>query len=435
MVRRALLGLLWLGCSARGAVGPGPSAGPALLHESAPTPPSVEPKRGFAAFAEHVYEALAAGDRQRVQALLAEREEGRAAYFADKARAAADPNELDLICVQEPQRTTTEAGSWLYGGRTMLRVDAHDRIVEVVTLDACVASLEAGLLTLTNHDYLYYVLPDGTELSLHRGPLDAPSVHDRHSRSWAVLLREDGAYLALRRRDGRITRGAGHDPESDQNGSESGPWVSGAWMVRQDTKGEIHAEHTDAGEILVQGCPGQMTSALETSTGLAIHVRPAIRDDAPASPITRLCLVDPRGKTRRVVDLGHAVCGLAGPVPCAWELSLAQGDLIALTSMRGQRKFVDAASGRTLAHAVSSNEGNEVGCGRDVCIDRWNEHGDVVRERLRPNLRTGRMVRISTETVPPEPSTGWCNHEGLLVPEEYCETPDSTASQVPPPEK
>ena len=391
-----------------------------------PTPVTTN---GFAAFAAEVYAAHAAGDRDAVRALLARREAHREAFYTRRnaqyqERQAAeargerydepDPEELALICTEEPRQVTLPGGTWVFGGRGMIRIDAAGAILESKILPACVSDFDGELLTLDDGHHAYFLLANGKELSL------APGARASSTKEWALLVGDDGAYKALRRRDDKVFERTG-DVEADPSEAR-GPWLTGAWLVDQ-RKATIHAEHAERGEVAVRGCRGEVVDAAQTSTGLALQVRPSSLREAEPGVDTLLCRVGADGKTLQVLRLGHAVCGLAGPAPCPWVLALVHEDLVVLGSIRGDLRFIDAARGRTLKHALELGESSAQPCGSDVCLDSWSGDAET-RTRVRANRAAGRIEVVSTGHAPKDwRLAGWCNHEGLLVPAEYCPDP------------
>lgn len=384
---------------------------------------------GFAAFAAEVYAAHAAGDRAAVRALLDRREALREAFVtrrnAEYSRRQAaeargerfeepDPEELASSCTEAPRQVTSPGGTWVFGGRSMARIDASGAIQETRILPACVLDFDGELLTLDRGNDPYFLLANRKELSL------APGARASSTKEWALLVGDGDSYKAMRRRDEKVFERA---PNAEVESYEwHGPWLTGAWLVDQ-RKAAIHAEHAERGGVEVRGCRGEIVDAAQTSTGLAILVQPRSTNEDSPSAATRLCRVGADGKTLQVLNLGHAVCGLASARPCPWELALVHDDLIVLGSTRGDVKFVDAARGRTLKHSLDLGESIAQPCGSDVCLDSWGENAEL-RTRVRANLAAGRIDVVSTAPTPPDlPLAGWCNHEGLLVPAEYCPKP------------
>jgi hypothetical protein len=86
---------------------------------------------------------------------------------------------------------------------------------------------------------------------------------------------------------------------------------------------------------------------------------------------TTVCFVDTKRVTTRAVPLGTATCGLARPVPCAWDLAAQTSTLIAFTGLRGGIKLVDRRRQRVVAFEAPVDyqfPPDLAVCGRSICI-------------------------------------------------------------------
>ena len=229
-----------------------------------------------------------------------------------------------------------------------------------------------------------------------------------------LALNRGEDWLAVRQRDGKAIRGHHRVAlfGSERPGVTAGPF----FLIRRDK--ELLLTNEDGKTAPVKGCPGYLRDAVARPGGLVIHVAKEL-DGMPAAD-TQLCFVRPDGITRRIVQLGHATCGLAGPVPCDWRLLAVTSRLFAFGSFRGHQKVVDAVTGKELAlPSGTPPEGSTSSgfseCKDDICLSY--EMADGARFSSTVRL-TGGIASFGPPTAEIEPR--WCAREGLPVPREVC---------------
>jgi len=261
---------------------------------------------------------------------------------------------------------------------------------------------------------------------LTHGSADEPNMHDATvsvSKTWVLAFEPSEDWLAVRRRDGREIRGKHHVKTF---GTEPPGLSAGAFFVirREDGLGLTRENGTT---VPVKGCSGLLRAAEPRPDGLVIHVAKAVSDGAnpDTAADSQLCFVRHDGVTTRILQLGHATCGLAGPLPCEWRLTAASGGLFGFGSLRGQTKLVDVINGKEVGLAPrplpdgSELEGYADCSGGEVCL---------VYGKAEDRSETLVAVRVSGGLVSlgqpmPVDESRWCLPPitELPVPREVCD--------------
>jgi hypothetical protein len=327
-----------------------------------------------------------------------------------------------------PTLTRGEGGGLVVGTRVLVQLDARGHVVGHRLYEGCVLHADADLAVIQEDARVVIASRSGPELGALEG-----NEHYRTARvivreSWILALSYTGDYLAYRRGGGALARGR-HSGTWDGLDEDVGVSAHGSSFV-VSADGRFTVTRGNGSRVKVTGCSGSLRAFVESGDGYVVHV--GANGEATArggtGADTRLCLVKRDGTTRRVVKLGHAICGMASAVPCEWELQAFVGRLVGFGSMRGKCKVIDALTGVDLPIVLPKGAYFEGGspsslfvCGDDgdrICASYAQADQQIAVSAL--TLDRGRLTTSPAAKREDAGEPSWCMVNGLPLPPAAC---------------